>query len=376
MVERGPLRVFVLGTRGFPNIQGGVEKHCEELYPRLVRLGCEVTVFTRTPYVPREKRLKEWEGVRFIHLWCPRNKYLETISHSFLSAIVSIFKRPDVLHLHNIGPALSLPLLKLAGLKTIVTCHSLNYEHVKWGALARLVLKFGEKLMLSLPNKVVFVSRHLKERIGRDKKCIHINNGISISSGNSKRGVLERYGIDKGKYILTVGRITPEKGFHDLLEAYYGIDTSWKLVIVGDADHETRYSRQLKEKGVKSSGVVMTGYLQGDELAAIYSNAGMFVLPSHFEGLPIALLEAMSHGLLCLVSSIPGNLEIIGDKGFIFPPGDVDAIRAKISHYLDNPPDENIIRSQRHRIVEEFNWDSIAEYVLAVYRDVLEGNGK
>ena len=126
------MKIFVLGTRGFPNIQGGAEKHCEQLYPFMSK-EVEVTTFRRKPYVEKNAPQK-WENISFVDLPSTKIKGLEALFHSFLSAIYSIFKRPDIVHIHNIGPGLVTPLLRLFGIKVVVTYHSPNYEHKKWAA--------------------------------------------------------------------------------------------------------------------------------------------------------------------------------------------------------------------------------------------------
>ena len=126
------MNIAVLGIRGFPNIQGGVEKHCEELYPRLSRWVNEIIVFNRSPYFQKENRFFKWKGIKFIYLWVFQKKSLETIYHTLIGSVVCIFKRPDIAHFHNIGPALFIPILKLFGIKTILTYHSINYRKRNW----------------------------------------------------------------------------------------------------------------------------------------------------------------------------------------------------------------------------------------------------
>jgi glycosyltransferase involved in cell wall biosynthesis len=79
------MKIFVIGTRGIPDIPGGVETHCQELYPRIVEAGHEVTVVTRSSYV-RERR-ESWKGVKLKHVFAPRIKFLEAIMHTFLAVI-------------------------------------------------------------------------------------------------------------------------------------------------------------------------------------------------------------------------------------------------------------------------------------------------
>ncbi len=173
------LKVVVLGTRGFPDVQGGVEKHCEELYPRLVKLGCEVTVFTRIPYIKKEKRKNEWKGIKFIHLWCPRRKAYEAIIHTFLGIIKAKSLQPDILHIHAIGPSILTPLARLLKLNIIMTHHGPDYQRKKWGKIAKFVLKLGENFGVKYSKKIIAISKGIKSHIKNHygKSAAYIPNG-------------------------------------------------------------------------------------------------------------------------------------------------------------------------------------------------------
>ncbi|MBU2529228.1 glycosyltransferase family 4 protein [bacterium] len=369
------MKVYVLGIRGFPKVQGGVEKHCEELFPRLVQLGCDITVFTRTPYIPEGERLKEWQGIKFIHLWCPRKKSFEAISHTFISSIVCIIKKPDIVHFHNIGPAIFVPLLKLFGIKTILTYHSINYQHQKWGGFAKFVLKAGEYLGLRFSNKVIVISKttkkFLEEKYAK-KDLEFMPNGVNIEKVITAGNTLKRYNLKPNGYIFTACRFVPEKGLHDLIEAYKRIkNPGFKLVIAGDADHGSDYSRKLKRLAKETDCVVMVGFVSGRPLAELFSNAGLFVLPSYYEGLPIALLEALSYGLPVLASDIPQNREVPLPDFRFFEVGNVDDLSKKMTELLNLGISAEEKNKQREILKENYNWDEIAQKTLEVYKSVL-----
>jgi glycosyltransferase involved in cell wall biosynthesis len=366
------MKIAVLGTRGLPNVQGGVEKHCEELYPRLSALGCQVTVFARKGYVDAGVRL--WKGVKIHPLWTLRRKSLEAIIHTFAGIMIIAFggEKYDIVHIHAIGPALLVPLARMLGLKVVMTNHGPDYNRQKWGRAAKVALRLGETFGTRLASAVIAVSRpiqrSLEEQYGR--VSFYIPNGIAIHENIPPGRALARYGLREKRYVLGVGRLVPEKGFHDLVNAFTGISSDWNLVIAGDADHEDDYSRSLKRLASGNPKIVMTGFINGDTLKEIFSNAGLFVLPSYHEGLPIVLLEAMSYGVRCLVSDIPANLELISDAGFVFPPGDTISLSAKLRHYLSAPADEDAALRNRQRMEEEFNWDRTAREVLHAYEAV------
>jgi glycosyltransferase involved in cell wall biosynthesis len=363
------MKVCVIGTRGFPYVQGGVERHCEILYPIIVRKGHSAYVFRKRPYINKRNTSQIFQGVKFCDLWTTRRKSLETIIHSFLASLVCFYKRPDIVHIHNVGPSLVMPLLKLWRLNTVVTYHSANYEHSKWGCFAKKMLKLGEAFMIRWADKVVFVA---KDRYDSTKcrKKIHIPNGVNIVQPTSSHDFLSKVGVFPGRYILAVGRFTPEKGLHDLIKAFKCMNSTYKLVIAGDADHETEYSKNLRQMA-RDDRIILAGYITGEPLNQLYSHACLFVLPSYHEGMPIVLLEAMSYGLPVLVSDIPANKEIELPDERYFRCGDVDDLKDRMVVLLENSLSEKERQDIRKQIVEKYNWDKIAEQTIKVYEEVL-----
>ena len=370
-------KIAVIGTRGFPDIQGGVEKHCESLYPLIARDGFKVMVFRRSPYLTSPHTKISIKNIEFCDLWTIKNKYLETIVHSFFASISCIFKRPDLVHIHNIGPSLVLPLLKLFRVRTVVTYHSDNYNHKKWGPLAKRVLKTGERFVGMLADAVVVVSARQLELFVRKTHVKNIPNGVIIRENSILQDFLSDIGVQSGHYILAVARFVPEKGLDLLVDAFEKIKGDLKLVIAGDADHDTDYSRELKRKIKNNPRIVGTGYITGESLHQVFSHARLFVLPSYHEGLPIALLEAMSYGLPVLVSNIPANKEVDLPAERFFQCGDVDDLQSGIEALCDKAMSEDERQHMRTVIAEKYNWNSIAEQTISVYRAVVnDGTGR
>lgn len=367
------LKIVVLGTRGFPDIPGGVEKHCEELYPRLVKLGCDVMIFVRSPYVAKQKRIKEWNGVKFKYIWCPRQKSLEAFLHTFFGIVASRLLSPDILHIHAVGPALLVLFAKLLGLKVVMTHHGPDYERQKWGGFAKRVLRAGEYIGVRFSNKVIVISKVIKKNVEKHFKrddLIYIPNGVNSREKIMAGETLKKYGLADKKYVFTACRFVPEKGLHDLVEAYKNIENPFfKLVIAGDADHETEYSRKLKESA-KNAGIILTGFISGRPLLELYSNAGLFVLPSYYEGLPIALLEAMSYNLPILVSDIPANKEVSLPEYRYFKAGNVGELLDKMVKLIKSGINDEERKVQKKILSDNYNWDNIAEKTISVYREV------
>jgi len=364
------MKIAVIGTRGFPNIQGGVEKHCEILYSLIAGAGHQIIVFRRKPYVKKSPEAQVG-NIRFIDLWCPTRQSLEALTHSFISAFICLFFRPDIVHIHNIGPSLIIPLLKIGGLPVVVTYHSPNYEHSKWSWFARAMLRLGEYFTRRLTDMVIFVS-HGKYLELQCKNKVHIPNGVEVPIKAERKDFLQRMKIIPEQYVLGVARFAPEKGLHDLIAAFHKLEGDYQLVIAGDADHETDYSRKLKQSAAGDERVVLTGYITGEPLRQVFSHARLFVLPSYHEGLPIALLEAMSYGLPVLVSDIPANREVDLPPERFFRCGDVPDLTDRLKSLLHKEITPEEQAAYRQQIEAKYNWEKIAEQTIGVYEKTIE----
>ncbi len=366
------MKIVVTGTRGFPDVQGGVESHCEHLYPCLVNKGCDVTVFTRRPYVTTGN--STYKGVKLIPVSCPKNKFYEALVHTFKCVIKAKKFHPDILHIHAVGPSLMVPLARMLKMQVVVTNHGPDYMRKKWSLPAKAFLMFCERIGTVFANEVITIAKNISDDINGKYGRIStvIPNGVNIPELATSEEYLKKYGLDNQKYILAVGRLVPEKGFDDLIDAFTaGKFAYWKLVIVGDADHENKYSLNFKAKARKNDNIILTGFLKGQSLHEIYSNADLFVLPSHHEGLPIVLLEAMSYRLSCIASDIPANrnVEMSGDR--FFRTGDVKSLTAKIKQYMHEPWNEENKINQINMINEKYNWERIANETLKVYKSLV-----
>ena len=369
-----PVKVMMLGLRGFPDVQGGVEKHTEQLCVRLVNLGCQVEVVVRSPSQPVENG-NFWRGIKFTRLWAPKSSGLEAVIHTFLGVLYAAIKRPDILHIQAIGPALFAPLARLLGLNVVVTHHGPDYDREKWGEFARSVLRLGEFCGMRFSHRSIAISNVIMELV-RAKHGIHcdlIHNGVVVPEMPNTAKKLDDFGLEPGRYILMVSRLVEEKRHLDLIEAYAKAKISgWKLAIVGGSDHPDAYEQKVQAAATKVPGVVMTGFQKGVGLQELFAHAGLFVLPSSHEGLPIAMLEALSYGLPVVASNIPANVEVGLNAESYFPVGDVDALSVAIKHY-SRPVDDVLDRTfVRHWVGEKYDWHRIAEQTIGVYRSILD----
>ncbi len=359
------MRVAITGLRGFPNVAGGVETHCEMLLPRVQQRLNEatLTILARAPYVAAD--LREHAGIRIIPIWTIRQKHLEALAHTFASIIYARARlKPHIVHIHAIGPALAAPLARALGLKVIVTHHGADYRRQKWGMAARAALRLGERLAVGAAHAIIAVSpsiaEELKARFPTSAARIRIVPNGAPKGEAPARGVLERLGLSPG-FLLSVGRLVPEKGFEDLIHAHAARGDPRTLVIVGEADHKDGYARDLRKAAAPN--VRFTGRLTRPELAALYRACGLFVLASHHEGLPIAALEAMEARAPILLSDIRANRDLGLGADNYFPAGHVPALARGLGR------DPRRLRPDP-ALLAMFDWDSAADKTAAIYREV------
>ncbi len=371
------MKIAMIGQKGIPAVLGGVERHVEELSARLAARGHEVTVFCR-PYYTSHRG--QWRGVRLVLLPSIRTKHLDAITHTAFATASALTGEYDILHYHAIGPSSLSFLPRMLGKRVVATVHALDWLRRKWGAGARTFLKIGEVVAARFPNEVITVSRLLQERFRKvhRRETHYIPNGVILGR---KRPVkeLSRFGLESGKYVLYLGRFVPEKACHVLVEAFRGLRTDMKLALVGDTAFSGDYLRSLQDAAKGDSRIVFTGAVQGQLKDEAFSNAALFVLPSELEGLPIALLEALSYGTCVLASDIPENVEALRDgngalHGELFRAGSVDSLRMRISDLLESPGRRRAIgESGREFVLRTYDWDEIARTTEQIYHQATGG---
>jgi|SRR5690554_5725473 len=372
------MKIAVIGTRGIPDIQGGIETHCQQLYPRLQEDGFQIIVFARRKYLKKQTPY-DYKGVRVIPSYALQSASLEAISHTFHCLLLTLKLKPDIVHIHGIGPAIFTPLFRLLGVKVIYTHHGQDYMRAKWGNIAKTTLKCGERLGTKFASKIIVISHYLDSFLKthyKTSKTILIHNGVEIDKTTipNEKELLSRFNLKPQKYILACGRLVKEKAFHDLIAAYSNLSSElkseYKLVIAGSADHEDPYSKKIKSEATQA-GVTLTGFISGDVLKAVQKNAKLFVLPSYHEGLPIALLEALSYNLDIIASDIPANTEVPLPKQHFSPVGDIPALSKKIEEHLLSSTNHDF-----HQIIHDYyNWDSIAKQTASLYREIGKQQG-
>ena len=363
-----PLRIAMVGPKGIPAVHGGIERHVDEIAQRLVQRGHRVDVFTRH-YHPVDTAFHQ--GVRLRRRHSIHTKHLDAASHSLWCVSEALFsQRYDLMHVHGIGPGLFVPPAAW-GLPTVFTHHAQDWRQRKWGRVARWFLQQGERHAVRQAAAVITVSgllqEYVQQRYGRE--AYHIPNGAVLPppQGDDRLAAL---GLQPQGYVLFVGRLIADRGVDTLVRAYRALAGDLKLAIVGEVHLAPEDFAALR--AAADDRVMFLGQQTGDTLQQLYAHARFGVHPSRVEGMPIAVLEAMSHGRAMVVSDIPENLEATADTALSFPVGNVAALQERMRRLQSNADECALLGARaRQRIEEFFNWDTIAGQTEAVYRSLV-----
>ena len=368
------MRIAMIGHKRFGSREGGVEVVVTELARRMAALGHEVTCFDRAgrDVMTGEAACGERvaDGVRVVPVRTVDIKGVAAFSSSFSATFAAIKSSVDVIHYHAEGSCVPLPLACRAGIRTVATIHGLDWRRAKWGRFASSYIKLGERNAAKHADKIIVLSRsmqrYFQDAYGRE--TVFIPNGINPKCAREAKVIKERWGLEKGSYILFLGRLVPEKRPELLIEAFRELETNKRLVIAGGASDTAPYEASLCQFAEGDSRVLFTGFVQGEELAELYSNAYCYVLPSDVEGMPMSLLEAMAYGCCCLTSDIPECADVIADAGETFCAGDTDSLRKALMVLI---ADEKRARAfgaaARDRARTSFGWDTVVRQILDLY---------
>lgn len=374
--ENNHIRIAFLGHKTIPSRMGGVEIVVEELAVRMVERGDQVTVYNRNIHHVSgkefdSKKRKEYKGIRMKYVPTIDKKGLAAVSASFFASLAVAFGGYDVVHFHAEGSCAMMWFPKLLGKRCIATIHGLDHQRAKWGRFASAYIMAGEKCAVKYADEIIVLSRSLQkyfwDTYGRETRFIP--NGVNQPSVKECEIIRKKYNLEKDEYILFLSRLVPEKGICYLIEAFKQIQTDKKLVIAGGSSDTGKFVRDLKRSAREDDRILFTGFVQGEELEELYSNAYLYVLPSDLEGMPLSLLEAMSYGNCCLVSDIPECVEVVEDKALLFEKSNVDDLKEKLQYACDYVEDVRCYKEQAADFIcQKYNWNRVMEETEQLYR--------
>lgn len=376
------MKIAFIGQKGIPIVSGGVERRVEEISVRMAQKGHQVFVYARKDYSQDKSLKKEYKGVKIIYLPTILTKNLSAFIHTLLATIHSLFQNYDVIHFQAPGPSSLCWIVKIFSPKTalVATFNSRDSEHQKWGYWAKKYLLWGEWAISKFPDEVIVVSdilqEYMEKKYQRESEVIY-NGASNLEINNPK--LIEKFGLEKEKYILLVSRLIRHKGIHYLIEAFNKIQkenkisTEFKLAIAGEGAYTDDYVEEIKELSLKNKNIIFTGNQTGESLSSLFQNAFIFVQPSETEGLSNTLLEAMGYGICPIVSDIEENIIPVDGNGIVFKNKNIKDLEEKLLFAFAN---KNIIKEKGKKaqvyVKRKYSWEENTFKTLKIYEKILE----
>ncbi|MFN0028491.1 MAG: glycosyltransferase family 4 protein [Acidimicrobiales bacterium] len=374
------MRIAMIGQKGIPAQYGGVEKAVEELAARLVERGHRVTAFNKRDRdlpAPREHR-----GIELRYVPTVGGKHLHSLTQSLGASWATLAHRYDIVHYHALGPCLTSPLARIRpGTKVVNTIQGRDDQRAKWSRPAQLVLSTAAWMSTHVPHGGIAVSQQLQREFRTEfgRETVYIPNGVAVvpeQPVTPETDPLIRFGLEPGGYLVNIGRLVPEKAIDQLLRAWVQVDTDVKLAIVGGSSHTDDFVDRLHRLAAQDPRIVLTGPVYGAGQDRLFRQAAGYVMPSLLEGLPLALLEAISYGLPVAVSDIPPHLEVIGSSApgqRVFKAGDLNEMAKQLQLMVEDLPGERDAAHLLHtRVIEEYSWERVTDKTEAFYQSLLD----
>ena len=354
------MRIAILGTRGIPGSYGGFETFAEELATRLVTRGHDVTVYCRT--APGKRREPTYRGVRLVHLPAVRHKYLETLSHTFYSAVHALARSFDIVYVCNSAnsPICLIPWARRQ--RVVLNVDGLEWERAKWGRVAKAYYRWAARLAARLPIEIVtdadVIQRFYATNWGRDSVCIPY--GTDLYDRRHRADLVRAMGLEPDRYILYVSRMERENNAKLVVEAYRSVETDVPLVMVGDAPYARDYIEEVR--AAADDRVVFLGYRFGDEYHALQANALLYVQATEVGGTHPALVEALGHRNAVLAHDVPEHREVVQDAGEYFGFRDATDLAGRMAALLsDRERIGTLRRGAEERVRAAYTWDAITD---------------
>ncbi len=365
------MKIIIIGPRGFPNVIGGIEKHCEELFPLLSKQNKDISIEVCAIKNSEYSQKLEWNGIKFKYFSTFQKSGFEKLFYALKATLYALKQKPDIIHFQGINSTLFIPFLKLFDIKIVTTIHSRDYRYPKWGKFAKLLFKLSE-VFSNLSDAIITVSELDFNEFKNKTKNFHlIRNGINIPQNLdfNKEEYLFKYSLKEKNYLFTAARFTEEKDLETLINGYLKSGVNLKLVIAGDGISE--YSNKIKELIKPHNNIILTGFIYGDELKTLFFNARLFLLTSIFEVSPFTVLEAFSYKVDVLLSDIDVNKILpLSDKN-LFETRNIYDLSIKINSLLKCEQDIPTLNNRLEYLKEYHSWNLIAKQTKEVYEKVL-----
>lgn len=364
------MKIAMFGHKQFSSREGGVERVVTELSTRMAALGHTVICYDRSDGHVKNGNLPN--GIIVHSVWTLPGKGLAAVTASLSAAICCAVSDAEVVHVHGEGPAFWCFLPKLAGKRVVVTIHGLDWQREKWkNSPGRRFIRWGEAMAVRFADEIIVLTSSMQHYFSSvyGRETLWIPNGAECPVPKPAERIRMQFGLEKDSYILFLGRLVPEKGIHTLIEAFRRVKTDKRLVIAGGSSDMDGYVTRLEKMAARDDRIFFPGFVQGQILEELYSNAYVYILPSELEGMPLSLLEAMGYGNCCLTSDIPACIEVLADAGLSFPVGNAEKLAQMLQQLCDHPEIVSVYREKAGVFASGFcSWDDVVQKTLEGYR--------
>lgn len=364
------MRIAAFGFRSIPPATGaaGADKFAIELFPRLVKRGHNVVAYNRR-YPNVFVDVNEYKGVKIKTVKTISKKGFDTLWHSFQCTFDIIFHNTaDIVHIQNGGNSMWALPLRLFGKKVFISQDGVDWKRDKWPWYGKLFLRISASLTAHLPNEVIFdnviAKKLFEDKFGKKFKFIPF--GSEIEPYEQDLNVLTKNNLQKGGYFLFIGRFIPDKGLHYLIPAFLNSNSIKKLVLIGGSPNPSPYEKQLQD--LANDRVLFPGYIYGDEVNTLISNAYCYIQPSDVEGLSPIVLTVMGLNVPLIVSDIEENEYAVLDTARKFKKGNIASLREEINYCENHYPEmQELAKKAQLRALSVFNWEKVADEHVEVF---------
>jgi glycosyltransferase involved in cell wall biosynthesis len=380
------LKIAILGTRGVPPRYGGFETFAAELGTRLVVRGHQVVVYCRgvIPSVAREPgnlggataglpgaaraprpladaRGDTWNGIERIVLPAMHHKYLETVSHSFLSALDALRRDFDALLVCNAANAFVLPLLRAARIPVAINVDGIERHRRKWNILGRAVYAAGESFSVLFADRIVadaaVIADYYREHHGAHATVIPYGAEFPAEEESD---VLQRLGLAPRNYILYVSRFEPENNPLEVVLAYEKCGSRVPLVMLGEGLYAKDLVRELQRHA--SQRILFPGALYGADYRTLQRHAMLYIQATEVGGTHPAMIEAMAAGGCVLAHDTPENREVGGDAVRYFRLRPAETLSGMLCQWFASPDLREAMRTAATgRAREKYRWEAVTD---------------
>ena len=367
-----PLKISIIGSRGYPYVYSGYETLIKELSERLVARGCEVTVYCHRNLFNKKPALVK--GIKLVYVPTIESKSLSQLIHSFLSMCHAVTSDADVIFAVNAANGPFGLISKIFRKPTAINVDGLEWLRPKWKGLGAKYFKIAARLSTILFDQIINDSDEMRKVYLNlfKKESVVIAYGATVIK-SEELSLIKQWPITPKEYYLVVGRMIPDNNADIIVKGFLASNSSKKMVVVGDVFYRDNYADKLK--ALKDERLIFTGYVNdSDVLAALYHHSYMYVHGHEFGGTNPTMIKAMAYGCGILALNTVFNKEMLNNDSYgIYFDKNQEAVRRQIN-YADQHP--NKIKQLRQKsqlgITDKYNWDCITDQYLEVFKRLAE----